>query len=144
MPSGFTLAEVQAHNARVAAGKHLTMRPELVPAPVPIAKLVKKPTTDEDKLNKTEKRYLQLLRSQGHQWVGVQNITVKLADDCRFTPDFTHLTQEGELVLTDTKGGFTREDSTIKVKVAARSFPFFKFVVAKWIDGVWQINEIKP
>src|SRR2546423_1844486 len=40
------------------------------------------------KLNKTEAAYLAHLRSLGFDWIDTQNITLRLAHDCRFTPDF--------------------------------------------------------
>lgn len=101
--------------------------------------------TDEEKLNKTEKAYLAVLRSLGVKLLGIQNITLKIADDCRFTPDFNYLAESGVMIFVDVKG-FQREDALIKIKVAARTFPQFGFVIvkrAKTIGG-WEETEIKP
>jgi hypothetical protein len=106
-------------------------------------RVVVKKTTDEEKLNKTEYRYLQHLRSLDHQWIGIQNITLKLADDTRFTPDFSVVDQSGCIVFTDVKG-FQREDALIKAKVAARQFPFVSFEIVKLINGQWEITRVKP
>lgn len=103
-----------------------------------------KPTTDEEKLNKTERAYLGYLRRlEGIVWIGIQNITLKLADDCRFTPDFATLNDKGELTLVDVKG-FQREDALIKAKVAARQFPWARFVIVKRDGSGWTHNEVKP
>lgn len=98
---------------------------------------VMSPSRDEAKLNKTERAYLGVLRARNDiEWIGIQSVTLKLADDCRLTCDFIYLCS-GKLTFVDTKGGFIREDSTIKIKVAARMFPWASFVVAQRISGTW-------
>lgn len=97
---------------------------------------------DESKLNKTERRYLATLRANPNvKWIGIQSLTFKLGDDLRFTPDFCYLL-DGKLICVDTKGGFIREDSAIKIKVAARMFPWAEFVVEQWSGGVWLSKKI--
>ena len=115
----------------------------VVAAPV-ATNFVPRPSTDEEKLNKTEKAYLEILRrTPGIDWLGIQNITVKMADDCRFTADFSYI-KDGQLTLVDTKGGFAREDSYIKIKMAARIFTWARFIVASRVKGIWTEKEIKP
>ena len=102
-------------------------------------------STDEEKLNKTEKAYLAYLRGPGNDltWIGIQNITFKLAHDTRFTPDFTVIDQ-GNMRCIDVKG-FQREDALIKIKVAARLFPFTKFIIVKRDKGgSWHHQEVTP
>ena len=100
------------------------------------------PSKDEDKLNKTEKRYLARLRSDTDvEWIGIQSVTLKLGDDCRFTPDFCYI-KKARMTFVDTKGGFVREDSTIKIKTAARMFPWASFVVAQLIKSQWTEKQI--
>lgn len=102
-----------------------------------------RPSTDEEKLNKTEAAYLASLRVRADLvWIGVQNITVKLANDCRLTPDFATLDSTGKLTLIDVKG-FQREDALIKMKVAARMFPMFSFLIVKREGGGWKNIEVK-
>lgn len=102
-----------------------------------------KPSHDEDKLNKTERAYLHHLRSQPNNvWVGVQNLTVKIADDCRLTPDFAVLDARGKLTLIDVKG-FQREDALIKMKVAARLFPMFEFSIVKREGFGWSERIVR-
>lgn len=102
--------------------------------------------TDEAKLNKTERAYLAYLRMLKVPLLRIQQITLKLADDTRFTPDFSHLDENGRMVFVDVKGGFTREDSFIKIKVAARLFCEYRFVIAKRCKASepWEHIEIKP
>jgi len=108
-----------------------------------LVKLTK--STDEEKLNKTERDYLAYLRGPGAvlSWIGVQNITLKLAHDTRFTPDFT-IVHNGTMRCIDVKG-FQREDALIKIKVAARLFPFIKFVIVKrGVNRSWNHKEVSP
>lgn len=100
-------------------------------------------TTDESKLNKTERAYLQQLRAEGHAWIGVQNITLKLADDTRYTPDFWLIDSEGLLCAREVKG-FFRDDAKVKVKVAARQFPFARFSVVYRKGTGWSTEVVRP
>lgn len=97
--------------------------------------------TDEQRLNKTERAYLLRLRSL-YSYVGIQNVTLKLGDDCRYTPDFSVL-DGGRFVFHEVKG-FMRDDALVKLKVAARQFPMFPFVLARKNGSGWNITQIKP
>jgi len=102
-----------------------------------------RPTTDEAKLNKLETAWLQVLRNRGYAWVGIQNITLKLGHDLRYTADFWVL-DAGRLIAFDTKGPHVFEDSIVKMKATARAFPLFLFVIVKREGGQWVETEIKP
>ena len=115
--------------------------PECVPHP-PTWHFQLKQGGDESKLNKLETAYLAWLRVQGDDWIGIQCITLKLAHDCRLTPDFWGFNGEG-LRAIDVKGPHVWEDSIIKYRVAARMFPWIRFVIASRDGLVWQHNEIK-
>lgn len=85
-------------------------------------------------MNKTEARRameLEALKRSG-QIAGwwYEKLTLKLADDTRFTPDFMVLHNDGMIELQETKGGFIREDAHVKIKIAAAMFPF-RFVMYK-------------
>lgn len=111
----------------------------ITPAPVKI-----EPITDVAKLNKTETAYHAYLKCLGDVWIGVQCITLKLANDCRLTCDFFALDKEGNLRAIDTKGGFWREDAKIKINVAARMYPWITFIVAHKEKNGWRHEIIKP
>jgi hypothetical protein len=150
MPS-MTQAELDAFLARQKKAKPITADPATwvppIASPEPVhvsARVTMQKTTDEAKLNKTEARYLARLRMLKFPWIGVQNITLKLADDCRYSPDFWVINADGELEAHETKGGFIREDSTIKLKVAARQFPFIRFILCELHKGEWTLTHIKP
>lgn len=102
-----------------------------------------RPTSDEAKLNKLEKAYRVYLIGLQPQWFGVQCITLKLGHDCRYTPDFWALDEQG-LRAIDTKGKHVWEDSIIKMRVAARMFPFIRFLKVLRDGEVWNHVEIKP
>lgn len=134
----WTLADYEAYKARLKGSQgpmDAKSKPELHCAFC----------TDELKLNRTEKAYLEFLRAQGavYQWIGVQNVTLKLADDVRFTVDFVVLTAQGELEGHEVKG-FWRDDAKVKIKVAARMFPWISFVVIERLKGGWQRSPVHP
>jgi hypothetical protein len=78
-------------------------------------------------MNKTEARYaatLELQQKAGEiLWWKFEAITFKLADDCRYTPDFVVMMPDGMIELRETKG-FWRDDALVKIRVAAAQFPF--------------------
>lgn len=95
----------------------------------PITNLVIAPSTDEQRLNKTERawlRQLQLTHPSTH--IGVQSLTLKLGDDCRYTPDFWTIDANGQLIFWEVKG-FWRDDALVKIKTAARMFRWARFIV---------------
>lgn len=102
-----------------------------------------RPTTDESKLNKTEKAYLVFLEQQENLWLGIQCLTFKLGHDCRYTPDFAVIDVAGLRVI-DVKGGHTWEDSLIKMRTAARLYPWVRFVKAQKKGSIFEHQEIKP
>ena len=81
--------------------------------------------------------YLEPQRLTGHieAWK-YEAITLKLADDCRYTPDFSFWAHDGVLEFHETKGHW-REDARIKIKMAAELFPRCRFVACQRIKGQW-------
>lgn len=98
----------------------------------------------EERLNKTEKRWLDVLRMRRFPLIAIQDITLRLGDDCRFTPDFFTVptTIADRLTFWEVKGGFVREDAMVKLRVAARVHQWARFVMAQWKDGRWTETEI--
>jgi len=95
-------------------------------------------------MNGTERSYAALLESRRlageivDYWF--ERLTFKLADDCRYTPDFIVMMPDGELQAHEVKG-FFREDALIKIKVAAQQFPFTfiaVFKLSKRDGGGWK------
>jgi len=98
-------------------------------------------------MNKTEAEYAQRLEYGKHTgailWYKFEAITLKLADDTRYTPDFAVLIAGGEFQLHEVKG-FWQDDAKVKIKVAASMFPF-RFIAVRKLPkkegGGWQNQE---
>ena len=84
-------------------------------------------------MNKTEAAYaayLEELKVLGRvAWYVFEGATLKLAKDCRYTPDFAVMTHDGYLEFHEVKG-FWRDDAKVKIRIAAERFPF-RFVAVK-------------
>ncbi len=105
----------------------------------PSAKGIRKPGT----MNKTEEawsRVLDSLKASGDilEW-WFEAITLKLAADTRYTPDFVAMLADGEILFYEVKG-FWRDDAKVKIKVASAKFPF-RFKAVSKIKGGWQERE---
>jgi hypothetical protein len=98
--------------------------------------------------NKTEAEYERALidRQQAGTvlWHQFQSMTLVLAKDTRYTPDFNVMAADGVLEMHEVKG-FMRDDANVKIKVAAELFPFRFFLVrkrAKKDGGGFSVEEI--
>lgn len=100
-----------------------------------------KPTADETRLNGLEKQWLAVLRERGSDWLGIQPMAFKLGDNCRYHPDFVTL-ENGQLTAWETKG-FMRDDAALKIKMAARTYPFIRFVLVTRVKREWVETEVK-
>jgi hypothetical protein len=78
-----------------------------------------------------------------HEW-RYERVTLKLADDTRYTPDFEVIENDGALTMVETKGRWM-DDAKVKIKVAAEQFPERTFKAfrprAKKHGGGWDIEE---
>ena len=99
-------------------------------------------------MNKLEAAWADVLERQGMagelMWFQFEGITLKLAPDTRYTPDFVWQDKNGEIVFDETKG-FMQDDAWVKLKVAADKFPFrFRLVKKKPAKdgGGWDVKEI--
>lgn len=101
------------------------------------------PSTDEAKLNKLERGWLAMLRLRHpHTDIFIQGVTLKLGDDCRYTPDFFFI-HEGAAFAHETKG-FFRDDAKVKIKVAARVHRWCRFILVTRNKGNWVEKQINP
>ncbi len=81
-----------------------------------------------------------------------EEVTLKLAENTRYTPDFMVILVNGEIEFHEvksctSKGVFlTEDDANVKWKVAANSFPYFGFVLAgrlpKKVGGGWKYRGL--
>ncbi len=80
--------------------------------------------------------------------VKFQSITLKLGDDCRYTPDFSAVSAKDDaLEFYETKG-FMRDDAQVKLKAAATQFRFLRFYLVREVKkrgaSSWDIQLIEP
>lgn len=103
----------------------------------------------DGKMNKTEARYAEHLAAEVHAgrvlWWAFEAIKLKLADNTHLTVDFAVMRADGRLSMHDVKGAraIYTEDAKVKMKVAARLFPFAFCVAFPNKDtGGWDIEEV--
>lgn len=102
------------------------------------------PTSGMNRLEAAWASDLEVRRRVGEiAWFRYEGVTLKLAHDTRYTPDFAVMLANGEMEMHETKGGFMREDSFIKIKLAASLFPFRFYLIRRDKSGL-TIKEISP
>lgn len=94
-------------------------------------------------MNETERKRgieLEALKRDGRirDW-WFERVTLKLGDDCRYTPDFAIIENDGTLRFEETKGHW-RDDAKVKIRVAAQQFPT-RFTALRIVKGDWQTEE---
>ncbi len=98
-------------------------------------------------LNKTEAAFLDELRAvHPPRETLVQAVTLAIANGCRYTPDFFQPPAAKERARAFEVKGFMRDDAAVKLKVAARQFPWIRFflVSRKGRASRWQVQEVLP
>ncbi len=94
----------------------------------------------DDGMNKTERAYHRLLELQ--QRAGeirdfkTHAITFKLGKDCRYTPEFLVIENDGTITVIEVKG-FMRDDALVKFRAAQAMFPWFRFKMVSRVKGEW-------
>jgi hypothetical protein len=111
----------------------------------PVLHLVAKGSPEPPRMNKTESAYSNLLEARKRAgeiaWYRFEGVTLKLAHDTRYTPDFAVMLSDGTMEMHETKG-FMRDDANVKLNIAAEMFPFRFFLIRKE-KGEWDIRQIK-
>jgi hypothetical protein len=106
------------------------------------------------KLNITEGLFLRFLQetyaNDKHATIGVQDVTLILANGVRYTPDmrvaWVNANAEATTTFYEVKG-FMRDDAAVKLKVAASAFPEYRFRLVRLDKNSptgWRIEEVKP
>ena len=72
-----------------------------------------------------------------------QAFTLAIGNGVRYTPDFV-VKQQGSLTAYEVKGPYARDDAKVKLKVAARLFPCFRWILVSKMDGQWVFEEVLP
>lgn len=121
--------------AACAKGQNI-VTPEVMPVP--------KGVRSVKQMNRTEAAYDLVLAARMRAgevvWYEYEGITLKLAPDCRYTPDFAVMLADGTIEMHECKG-FMREDALVKLKVAAENFPFPILLVKRKGAG-WDIKRV--
>jgi hypothetical protein len=90
-------------------------------------------------MNTLESKYAQLLDHRLHAGEIVkysfESLKLKLAKRTFYTPDFEVVTPEC-IEIHEVKG-FWEDDARVKIKVAAKLFPEFKFVAVQFKKKKW-------
>lgn len=100
-------------------------------------------------MNKTERRYLEEIilpceRLGGVRWWGFEALTFKIGEGVRYTPDFVVLNADGTLYAVEVKGGYVRDDATVKFKVAAGLYPWISWDMLQYAQGLWRTIRSYP
>jgi hypothetical protein len=126
----------------MAGGKALTVRLPGSPAPrMPAASVTTRP--QRGVMNRTEAAYAEVLEARRLAgdvlWYEFEAMNLRLARRTHYRPDFPVLTPTG-LQFHEVKG-FMRDDAWLKLKLAARAFPF-QFIVVRRTKGEWSFQEV--
>lgn len=105
-------------------------------------------------MNKTEAAYAMELevrhRSGDIAWYAFEAVTLKLAFDTRYSPDFVVMRSDGQIECHEVKGrtkiggkeaAYCMDDAKVKIKVAAEKFPFKFILVFPGVGGAWISRE---
>lgn len=97
--------------------------------------------------SKLEARYAQhlelLLRAGELSWWAYEPLSLQIAKGARYRPDFIVIEASGAISARETKG-FMREAAQVRLRVAARAFPWLRFVLVRSEGGAWVEEEIRP
>jgi len=126
----------------VASSEHLSPAPQEVQALPP-----RSPgqSHTSGRMNKLEARWAQTLDARQKlgevAWWRFEAVTLRLADACRYTPDFLVGLADGTLELHECKG-FMRDDARVKMLVCAEMYPCFRVRLVRRPKGVWEETVI--
>lgn len=74
-----------------------------------------------------------------------EHLTIKIADDTRYTPDFWVLLPDGTIEFHEVKGWAFEDDALVKIKVAAEQcyWAVFRAYIkrSKKNGGGWKVRE---
>lgn len=121
------------------AGRSRAVREDLILSPPP----------PPDGMNKTERRFMEevlepLLATRSIARYAFEPLKFRLAGRTFYTPDFLVSAAWGRRpAMVDVKGGYIREDASIKIKVAAAAFPEFRWMLACYSEGrTWRLYDV--
>lgn len=103
-------------------------------------------TAPARQMNRTESDYALVLTAEQRAGkiasYAYEALTLRLGNDCRYTPDFMVVLADGGIELHEVKGHM-RDDARVKLRVVASTFPF-RVVLVKRDGKGWQREDVKP
>ncbi|MBP7564312.1 MAG: DUF1064 domain-containing protein [Candidatus Cloacimonetes bacterium] len=94
-------------------------------------------------MNKTEirmKKMLDSLKITGSiKEFSYEDITFKLAEKMRYTPDFRVIYPDGKIKFIEVKGGYITERGDLKFKFAMDKYPEYIWEMWQWKDNRWKV-----
>ena len=107
-----------------------------------------RPRHEPGSMNQTETAYrdhLELMKRSGEIIdYKFEAMKLRLAKKTFYTPDFLVTAADNTLELHEVKG-IWEDDARVKIKVAAETFPIFRFIAiqkkAKKLGGGWKVEE---
>jgi hypothetical protein len=103
-------------------------------------------------MNGTETEFHQKLIASGtYDRVRYESMRLELGNGAWYTPDFVctasmklpRVTSATIIVIYEVKNAFIREASLVRLKVAARTYPEFCFILAQKKNGKWTEKRIE-
>lgn len=92
--------------------------------------------------NATEREYELMLRAAyPHAVIRWEAYTLRLANRCTYTPDWSVMFTDGRIEMHEVKGAYLFPKALAKPRVAAEVFNH-RFVLAQKLKTGWQITEI--
>lgn len=151
----FTPSDLEAKGyVQTGSGEGWVKGPIIYPIPPAMPKATPKPANtpitpqkgrlrqNTTGLNKTEQAFKKYMQPSVEGVLLDQAITLKIANGCRYTPDFV-LIEMPNVAAYEVKG-FMRDDAAVKLKVAASLYPWIRFHLVTRKKGEWLIQEILP
>lgn len=141
-----TYAEAIA--GRIPAGAKLRKGAEAQIVEAPSASTVIRQSRREP--NKTERRFEVERLRMWHRigWVSkydYEAVTLKIANGCRYTPDWWAITNDGRTQFYEIKARkMIWDDAIVKLKVAAAQYTAYEFWLCAWDKNGWTIERVLP
>jgi hypothetical protein len=143
----WTKEDLAAHQARQALDlTQANLQGGTFPAPAKTSSVLNaaKPKRKRG-MNRWEAEYAQKLEAERLagliQWYGFEAMSLRLADGCRFTPDFAIVLNNGNVQFDEVKGHL-REAARVRFKVAEEMYKHFRFGMFRKIPkkrgGGWE------
>lgn len=90
--------------------------------------------------NKLEAAFLEHIKARGMD-AHFEAVTFRLGSDCRYTPD-VFVTNATPKMFCEVKGPYKREDAMVKLRVAAKQYPCFRWLLVERDKSGWRAYEI--